>query len=152
MNKIVVICNIAHIITPGVCAFCERDKVQEQLALEKQVREDASALGDERIRKLEAQNRLLYEENIRANDAVSCSNAELSNLIAALLEFRKEELEESSIIRAAVELCAFTRTHVFPREGTDNFFRLIDLIDKLDTSLRAENLMAQDIQRLEEKV
>ena len=44
------------------------------------MREDASALGDERIRKLETQNRQLYEENIRANDAVKCRDAEVSTL------------------------------------------------------------------------
>ncbi len=31
MDKITVICNVEHDITPGVCAFCERDKARQEL-------------------------------------------------------------------------------------------------------------------------
>jgi hypothetical protein len=32
MNKIIVICNVPHIIEPGICALCERDKAEMQLS------------------------------------------------------------------------------------------------------------------------
>ena len=31
-NKITVVCNVEHDITPGVCALCERDHAQRFLA------------------------------------------------------------------------------------------------------------------------
>lgn len=37
------------------CPRCEVESLRQQLTLERQAREDASALGDERIRELERQ-------------------------------------------------------------------------------------------------
>ena len=49
----------------------------------------------------------------------------------------------TAILDAAVELCAFCRTNGYPAEGTPNFFKLTELVDRLDTTLRREHLIAQ---------
>jgi len=31
MEKIIVLCNVPHVIEPGICAFCERDQAKAEL-------------------------------------------------------------------------------------------------------------------------
>lgn len=50
-----------------------------------------------------------------------------------------------SVVDAAVELCAFCRMHGYPKEGTPDFFKLTEMVDKLDTALRRGGLIAQNL-------
>jgi hypothetical protein len=54
-------------------------------------------------------------------------------------------MNDTSIIDAAVELCVFCKTHGYPSFPSDNFFILTDLIDKLDTALRKNGLMPEQL-------
>ncbi len=40
------------------------------------------------------------------------------------------------LVDAAVELCAFCRVGPYPKENTPEFFKLTELVDKLDTEVR----------------
>lgn len=56
MNKVIVICNVEHDITPGVCAFCERDKeraVVESLRAELIRYNEQLATKDKEVERLE---------------------------------------------------------------------------------------------------
>lgn len=46
-----------------------------------------------------------------------------------------------SIIDAALELVLYVKTHEYPKEGTDKFFRLTQLLDQLETSLRKAGIL-----------
>ena len=46
-----------------------------------------------------------------------------------------------SIIDVALELCLFVKTHEYPKERTEEFFRLTKLFDQLDSALRAANII-----------
>ena len=51
----------------------------------------------------------------------------------------------TAILDAAVELVAFCRTNGYPKEGTPQFFTLTEMVDRLDTALRSEHLIAQKL-------
>ena len=40
------------------------------------------------------------------------------------------------LVDAAVELCVFCRISPYPKENTPEFFKLTELVDKLDTEVR----------------
>lgn len=46
------------------------------------------------------------------------------------------EWKAKQLLDAAVKLCAFTKTHEFPREGTEDFYELTQFIDALDMEVR----------------
>lgn len=57
------------------------------------------------------------------------------------------------VLDAAVQLCAYTKTHRFPREGTDEFAELTRLIDALDTATtKATRQLAVEKQQLKQNI
>jgi hypothetical protein len=51
----------------------------------------------------------------------------------------------TSVVDAAVELCAFCRMNGYPKEMTPEFQKLTELVDRLDTALRRGGLIAQNL-------
>ena len=52
-----------------------------------------------------------------------------------------------SVIDAAVRCSLFTRTHSYPVEMSPEFFEFMGLMDKLDTELRRQQLIPENVKR-----
>ncbi len=46
------------------------------------------------------------------------------------------EAQTMPVVDAAILVCAFCKMNGYPKEGTEQFFKLTELVDKLDTALR----------------
>ena len=46
-----------------------------------------------------------------------------------------------SIVDSAVEVVAFVKSHKYPKEMTPEFFKLTELMDQLETSLRIAGII-----------